>query len=108
MKLFAYNNTMDLINWIFSGQVRNEHLPVLIDPENPERNISRSSLANLIRALVKGFERYGISSGDCVLVNAFNDIYYPVVYFGIIGAGAVFTGVNPSYTTTELLHHMQL
>lgn len=31
-----------------------------------------------------------------------------MLYFGIIGAGARFTGVNPAYTAHELSHHMRL
>lgn len=33
---------------------------------------------------------------------------YPVFFLGIIAAGGRFTGSNPSYTSTELGHHLAL
>jgi len=37
-----------------------------------------------------------------VCVHAFNSILYPILYYGIIGAGGVFVGSNPAYKTLEL------
>jgi 4-coumarate--CoA ligase len=34
-------------------------------------------------------------------------IYYPVVVLGIIAAGGIFAGTNPSYTPHELTHHIK-
>lgn len=34
-------------------------------------------------------------------------INYPMLFLGIIAAGGVFTGTNPSYTEFEILHHMK-
>ena len=39
-------------------------------------------------------------------MNSFNNIYYPVLFLGIIAAGGVFTGSNPAYTHHELVHHI--
>ncbi len=33
-----------------------------------------------------------------------SQIHYPMAFLGIIAAGAVFAGLNPSYTTFELAH----
>lgn len=32
---------------------------------------------------------------------------YSVMFLGIIGAGGIFTGTNPSYTPYELIHHIR-
>ena len=32
-------------------------------------------------------------------------MYYPILFLGIIAAGAVFAGTNPAYTSSELIHH---
>ena len=32
---------------------------------------------------------------------------YPILILGIIGAGGIFTGTNPSYTSYEIAHHMR-
>lgn len=33
-------------------------------------------------------------------------LYYPMLALGIIAAGGVFTGMNPSYTPFEISHHV--
>ena len=33
-------------------------------------------------------------------------IYYPVIVLGIIAAGGIYSGTNPSYTSHELTHHV--
>lgn len=38
----------------------------------------------------------------------FIQLYYPILYLGIIGSGAIYTGVNPAYTARELEHHFRL
>ena len=40
-------------------------------------------------------------------MNSFNDIHYPIFFLGITGAGGVFTGVNPAYTSYELAHTLK-
>ena len=32
---------------------------------------------------------------------------YPMLFLGIVGAGAIFTGTNPTYTSFEMAHHMR-
>jgi acyl-CoA synthetase (AMP-forming)/AMP-acid ligase II len=34
-------------------------------------------------------------------------VYYPILFLGIIAAGGIFAGTNPSYTTPELIHHIR-
>lgn len=40
-------------------------------------------------------------------MHSFNDIYYPLLFLGIIAAGGIFTGTNPGYTQYELAHHVK-
>lgn len=42
-----------------------------------------------------------------MLIHSFNSIYYPILVLGIIGAGCIYTGTNPSYTPAELDHAMR-
>ena len=35
-------------------------------------------------------------------------IYYPVLVQGIVAAGGIFVGTNPSYTTFELEHALKI
>lgn len=64
----------------------------------------------LVRRLVAGlrFENGGsYLDGRVVCVHAFNNIFYPVFFQGILGSGGCFTGTNPAYTSSELEHHFR-
>lgn len=84
-------------------------LKMYIDAADPERTISANQGRIMLRKLVAGLRRWGIQPGyeDVVCLHAFNDILYPILSLGIIGAGAIFAGTNPSYTSFELAHHFR-
>jgi acyl-CoA synthetase (AMP-forming)/AMP-acid ligase II len=42
-----------------------------------------------------------------IKVNRVHQIYYSIAFLGIVAAGGVFAGTNPSYTTFELEHHIR-
>jgi len=56
----------------------------------------------LIRKLVAGFRRAGVSSSDCVCCILSIIFNYPIVVLGIIGAGGIFTGTNPPTLLSSL------
>jgi acyl-coenzyme A synthetase/AMP-(fatty) acid ligase len=99
---------MDLLSWTFGCNDYRDESPLLIDAEDESRSLSYKQIQSLVKQLIAGFAHEGISTGECVFVNAFNDIFYSALFLGIAGSGAIFTGVNPSYTPTELVHHMRL
>ena len=44
---------------------------------------------------------------DVVCLHSFNDIMYSMLFLGTIGAGGIFAGTNPSYSSYELVHHIR-
>lgn len=36
-----------------------------------------------------------------------SQLYYPLLFLGIVGVGGVFAGTNPAYTPFELVHHFK-
>ncbi|OCK82385.1 acetyl-CoA synthetase-like protein [Lepidopterella palustris CBS 459.81] len=100
--------TTDFVSWTFSSQAEDLNKPIIIDTSNPSRHISYNEAHSYVRKLVIGFKALGIRPSDCICLNGFNDIFYHILILGIIGAGARFTGINPSYTTYEVSHHIQL
>lgn len=54
-----------------------------------------------------GLRKSGVKRGDRVLLYSGNDLFFPVVFMGIIMAGAVFTGANPTYVARELAYQLQ-
>ncbi|OCL05746.1 amp dependent CoA ligase [Glonium stellatum] len=99
---------MDIVSWTLTSETAETSKPLLIDAANPSRFLTFNGVRKVVRQLVSGLKARGIQPGDCVCVASFNDIHYTPLYLGVIGAGARFTGVNPSYTAPELTHHVQL
>ncbi|KAK0637854.1 Acyl-CoA ligase azaF [Lasiodiplodia hormozganensis] len=99
---------MDLVSWTFGGNLPDPDKPILIDALSPSTSYSYNQIVSKTRQLIAGLRAQGIEPGDCVCVNCFNDLNYSVLYLGIIGAGAIFTGVNPAFTPNELSHHFSL
>ncbi|KAL4795443.1 hypothetical protein BDV19DRAFT_378896 [Aspergillus venezuelensis] len=54
-----------------------------------------------------GLRKSGLQKGDRVLLFSGNDIFFPVVFMGIIMAGGIFSGANPTYVARELAYQMQ-
>jgi 4-coumarate--CoA ligase len=61
----------------------------------------------MVRKLVAGFRAAGLQPGDCVSIASFNDIMYPMLVLGLVGAGGIFSGSNPAYTPFEIEHHVK-
>ena len=40
-------------------------------------------------------------------IASFNDIMYPMLFLGLVGAGGIFSGSNPAYTPYEIEHHVR-
>ncbi|KAJ5224831.1 uncharacterized protein N7469_008334 [Penicillium citrinum] len=57
--------------------------------------------------LAAGLRKKGLQPGDRVLLFSGNDLFYPVVFLGIIMAGGIFTGANPTYVARELAFQLQ-
>ncbi|KAI4813527.1 hypothetical protein E4T44_10711, partial [Aureobasidium sp. EXF-8845] len=81
---------------------------ILIDTADPGNRLNTRQATSLIRTLIAGFRAAGLKPGDAVCVHAFNSILYPILYFGIIGAGGVCVGSNPAYKTLELSHLLSI
>ncbi|KAL4943565.1 hypothetical protein BDV06DRAFT_234546 [Aspergillus oleicola] len=54
-----------------------------------------------------GLRKSGLHEGDRVLLFSGNDIFFPVVFMGIIMAGGIFSGANPTYVARELAYQLQ-
>ncbi|CAD6441605.1 6a52cfbf-8984-433f-9ed1-2d116ac6e905 [Sclerotinia trifoliorum] len=103
----VYIPTKDLLSWIFDDIPYDQDTKIYIDANDPSRSISPKQARLIIRKLVAGFHAAGLEKGDCVCLHSFNDIYYSMIFLGIIAAGGIFTGTNPSYTSHELIHHIK-
>lgn len=54
-----------------------------------------------------GLRKSGLKTGDRVLLFSGNDLFFPVVFMGVIMAGGIFTGANPTFVARELAYQLQ-
>lgn len=55
-----------------------------------------------------GLQRSGtFEQGDRLLLFSGNDLFYPVVFMGVIMAGGIFTGANPTFVARELAYQLK-
>lgn len=59
------------------------------------------------KRFAKGLRTAGLKDGDRVLLFSGNTIFFPVVVQGVIMAGGIFTGANPTYVARELAYQLQ-
>lgn len=82
--------------------------PQFIDPERPETHfITKSDYRLWSKRLALGLTRAGLKPGDRVLLYSSNNLFTPVAFMGILMAGGVFTGANPSFVARELAYQLK-
>ncbi|KZT41663.1 acetyl-CoA synthetase-like protein [Sistotremastrum suecicum HHB10207 ss-3] len=102
--------TIDLLTWIFDDDTYqyDRSKPLFISASNPKRYLTGHGLREMSMKLGHGLrELVGVKPGDVILCASPNHLLYPVVVYGTICAGAIFTGCNPTYGESELLHQLR-
>jgi len=98
-----------LQQWVFGSS--REPLPetkLFIDPERPDTHfLSKSDYRLLGKRVALGLQSEGIKPGDRVLVFSGNNLYFPSFFMGVLMAGAIFTGANPTYVARELAYQLK-
>ncbi|KIY01138.1 uncharacterized protein Z520_02690 [Fonsecaea multimorphosa CBS 102226] len=98
----------DLLSWMFDEVIYDIDRPILIDAANTSRTISCRQARSMIQRIAAGLKKTGLQHGDCVCIHAFNDIYYPIACLGVVAAGGIYAGTNPSYTVSELEYYTRI
>ncbi|KAI5306079.1 hypothetical protein KEM56_002305, partial [Ascosphaera pollenicola] len=79
-----------------------------VDADRPETHFLTTFEFRLYaQRLAAGLKKAGFQDGERVLVFSPNTLFYPVAFMGVIMAGGVFTGANPTYTTRELAYQFK-
>lgn len=87
-----------ILDFIYPPDASPPDFPLWIDAKDPSFFLTPKSARQWICRLGQGLERKGIKTGDVCLVFTPNHIFVPVAYLGIVSMGAIFSGLNPSYT----------
>ncbi|EED18480.1 4-coumarate-CoA ligase, putative [Talaromyces stipitatus ATCC 10500] len=82
--------------------------PYFLDHVKPETHyLTRHTFRLWSQCFAAGLQKAGLNKGDRVVVFSTNNLFYPVVFMGVIMAGGIFSGCNASYTTQELAHQIK-
>jgi acyl-CoA synthetase (AMP-forming)/AMP-acid ligase II len=100
----------NILSYLFEqGPVSEE--PLWFDSKDASTNLSPKQLLEWVKRLGFGLQRLGLKKGDVVMICTPNQIFVPVAYLGIVGAGCIFSGANPAYTVhgkTESENSLQI
>ncbi|KAK4141284.1 uncharacterized protein C8A04DRAFT_39222 [Dichotomopilus funicola] len=98
-----------LAQWIFGSAC--DPLPnhkSFIDPDDPDNNfLTMPHFRLLAKRVSLGLLRAGLQKGDRVLLFSGNSLLFPSVFLGILMAGGIVTGANPSFVPRELAYQLQ-
>lgn len=82
--------------------------PILIDANRPDTHyLSLSTYRLWAKRFAVGLQKAGLKEGDRVLLFSGNNLCFPIVLMGILMAGGIFTGANPTYVARELAHQLR-
>ncbi|KAF9775711.1 hypothetical protein IL306_006171 [Fusarium sp. DS 682] len=100
---------ISLPTWVFaekeSRQLDNK--AIFVDAEDPRNTLTFAGFKLYSKRVALGLRRLGVKPGDRVLVFSENGIFVPCLFFGVVMAGAIFTGATPSSTALELTYQLQ-
>ncbi|KAK4041768.1 hypothetical protein C8A01DRAFT_34147 [Parachaetomium inaequale] len=98
-----------LPQWIFGSACG--PLPdhqAFIDPENPDTNfLTMSDYRLLSKRVALGLQQAGLEKGDRVLIFSGNSLYFPSVFLGVLMAGGIVSGANPTFVARELAYQLK-
>lgn len=81
---------------------------IFIDVASPAtKYLTQRSYRLWSQRFAAGLRRSGLQHGDRVLLFSANNIFFPVVFMGVIMAGGIFTGSNPLSVASELAYQLK-
>lgn len=87
---------VDLLSYLFPTSTEPCDDPTWISASDPSISLSPRQLLQWVKQLGVGLKGLGLQTGDVVMMFSPNHIFVPVAYLGIVGYGAVFSGLNPA------------
>lgn len=98
-----------LQQWIFGSAcdpISDHH--AFIDPENPDTNfLTFSNYRLLAKRVALGLLKAGLKKNDRVLIFSGNSLFFPSVFLGVLMAGGIVSGANPSFVSRELAYQLK-
>ncbi|KAL5116307.1 hypothetical protein ACEQ8H_005765 [Pleosporales sp. CAS-2024a] len=96
----------NLLEYLFPKGKAPSDTPLWIDSEDPSHYLTPRTLLQWTKRLALGLDRIGSKPGEVVMILTPNHIFVPVAYLGIVGSKRIFSGANPAYTVSEMIHQV--
>lgn len=100
-----------LQQWIFgaaTGPVDGAETKALIDADRPETHfLTFGEYRLLSKRIALGLQQAGLQPGERVLMFSGNNVYVPSAFLGVLMAGGIFTGANPSFVAREVAYQLR-
>ncbi|CAI4215133.1 unnamed protein product [Parascedosporium putredinis] len=68
---------------------------------------NHTSVPTRLKQIAVGLQEAGLRLGDRVLIFSGNNIYFPVIFLGVLMAGGIVTGANPGFKPREIAHQLR-
>lgn len=98
-----------LQKWVFGSS--SDPVPdkkAFLDPERPDTHfLSTDDYRLVAKRLALGFQAEGLPRGGRVLLFSGNNLFFPSLFMGVLMAGGIFTGANPTYVARELAYQLR-
>lgn len=85
---------VDLMTYIFNSPTDHKK-PLYFDADNPSVNYSLEQAQVWVKRWAKGLQDFGLRPDEKVMVFSGNSVYFPILLWGILASGCVFTGCSP-------------
>jgi 4-coumarate--CoA ligase len=100
---------VSLQNWVFGSSdkpISDERC--LAEVNRPDTHyLTLSTFRLWAKRVAVGLQKAGLQPGDRVLLFSGNNIFFPVAFMGVLMAGGIFTGANPTSVARELAYQLK-
>ncbi|KAH4035445.1 hypothetical protein HBI80_039180 [Parastagonospora nodorum] len=96
----------NLLDYLFPRGSTASDTPLWIDSADINHHLTPRTLLQWTKRLALGLDRIGSKPGEVVMILTPNHIFVPVAYLGIVGSKRIFSGANPAYTVSEMIHQV--
>ncbi|KAF2265493.1 acetyl-CoA synthetase-like protein [Lojkania enalia] len=96
----------NLLEYLFPSDQTPSDTPIWIDAKNTDHHLTPRTLLQWSKRLAMGLDMLGSKPGEVIMIHTPNHIFVPVAYLGIVGSRRIFSGANPAYTVSEMVHQI--
>ncbi|CAN8106125.1 unnamed protein product [Discula destructiva] len=100
-----------LQKWIFgssTGVLEGADGKALVDADRPDTHfLTFGEYRLLSKRIGLGLQQAGLQPGGRVLMFSGNNVYFPSAFLGVLMAGGIFSGANPSFVARELAYQLR-